>query len=276
MLTEVLEKLELSLHPSSDLAVMIREVEWLGSFGKDASQPDAAFAADRKRSLTAFPLYEQANRLAIALNWAAGIPGIDRKIRGLRKGLNRLESQDEAAQDDLFEIDIAYRLFKRGFDVEFAEPDIVINYPPESKFAIACKRPRTIGAVQKRIRHGANQIRAQELPGIVAIGMESIIHSSDDPEKPKPAWYVIDYPDQIDGAAEPFFVETIRRTKHEIQRSFEKGVSAVFFCGVITALCTNPNGYYWSWQRRWVEAPRVSGLMADFDDLIFGKQAADR
>lgn len=276
MLTEVLEKLELSLHPSSDLAAMIREVEWLGSFEEDVFQPDAAYAADRKRSLTAFPLYEQANRLAVALKWAAGIPGIDSKIGGLRKRLNRLETQDEAAQDDLFEIDLAYRLFKRGVDVEFAEPDIVISFPPDSKFTIACKRPRTIGAVQKRIRHGANQIRAQKLPGIVAIGMESIIHRSDDPEKPMPAWYVIDYPDQINDAAEPFFEATIRRTKHEILRSFDKGVGAVFFCGLITAVCTKPSGFFWHWHRRWVEAPYASGLMTDFDDLIFGTQAADR
>lgn len=275
MLTEVLEELELSLHPTSDLAAMIREVEWLGSFEEQAFQPDTAYAADRKRSLTAFPLYDQVNRLAVSLKWATAIPGIERKIGRLRKKLNRLESQNEAAQDDLFEIDIAYRLVKRGVEVEFAEPDIVISFPPDSKFAIACKRPRTIGAVQKRIRQGANQIRDQKLPGIVAIGMEAIMHSSDDPEKPKPAWYHIDHPDQMEAAAEPFFAKTIRRTNHEITRSFDKGVGAVFFCGLITSICTNPSGFFWLWHRRWVEAPYASGLMADFDDLLFGK-AADR
>jgi len=67
------------------------------------------------------------------------------------------------AQDDLFEIDIAYRLFRRGMEVEFAEPDIVIRLP-EGLFSVACKRPRTIEAVQGRIRDGANQIRKLGLP----------------------------------------------------------------------------------------------------------------
>ena len=42
----------------------------------------------------------------------------------LKKRLNRLETQDEQAQDYLFELEVAERLVRQGHGISFEEPDM--------------------------------------------------------------------------------------------------------------------------------------------------------
>lgn len=119
LLKEGLGYFGIKVNATSDVGRMIAALEWMGSFPPEAVQPDTAFTADRKRALQAFPLYEQALRIARAVTWARTVPGAREKVLHLKKRVNRLETQDEQAQDYFFELEIAERLVRQGHAITF-------------------------------------------------------------------------------------------------------------------------------------------------------------
>jgi len=62
----------------------------------------------------------------------------------IEKRIDRIDTQDDQAQDHLFELELTGRLAKwPGLEIELAEPDILIRYPADHPpMALACKRPR--------------------------------------------------------------------------------------------------------------------------------------
>lgn len=172
-----------SVNPTSDVGRMIEALEWLGSFPPDAPQPEAAAAVDRARALRAYPLYEQAIRIAHALTLTRDVPGAEKLAARLRKRVNRLVSQNEQAQDFLFELELGGRFVAQGLTITFEEPDIVLHAEGH-RFGIACKRPRNSDRMRERIREAADQIVSRPEQGVIAVGVEALFHHSGDAKRP--------------------------------------------------------------------------------------------
>lgn len=179
LLSGALARMGVKVNRTSDISRMLSALEWLGSFPPTAPQPDTAYKQDRKRAVEAAVLFEQASRLAAVITLAEGIPGGVQIVRKLKKRIDRMKTQDEPAQDFFFELDIAQRLYKRGFSVAFEEPDIVLGV--EDKVGLACKRPRRFERLRQRIEEGSEQVERSQLPGFVVVGLEALFHKSGDP-----------------------------------------------------------------------------------------------
>lgn len=169
------------------------------------------------------------------------------------------------------EIEIAHRLARAGVGVELAEPDLVITLPFGDRLGVACKRPRTVAAVPAKIRHAASQVHRQDLPGIIAIDLEPVLHSAGRNRRRR--WvgiFEIGHPDQLADAASRVAAEVRRRADEATRRAFEKRVGGVYYWGLFTGVCRDPSGYFWHWHREWEAAPTAELLMAAFDRLMFG------
>jgi len=247
-----LEAFGIAPNPLSDIARMIDEMAWLGSFPPDSLQPDVAYAADATRSLKAFTLIEQAQRMSEILTWAQQIPGSRDPVAKLRSRSNRMVDQDAKALDFLFELDIAYRLTIRGSDVAFEEPDLVIRWNG-FKFGLACKRPRNVQQMRKCIRKAAKQIAAQPYPGFIVIGLEAMLHISGDPVK-RTVVYHVPTPGDLALMVDPQIDEWVRRGEPEILKSFAEGVWGILFCGLATGVADSISqgfgGPIYEWFRR--------------------------
>jgi hypothetical protein len=151
VLRDALRACDVTVHPRSDVGQMIAELEWLGTFPPTASQPDAAWAENPARARIAFPLYEQAVRVAQAVALTQGIPGARERVMKLKKRLNRLTTQDEPAQDFLFELEMGARFTRLGLTITFDEPDIVLHSSEGYRLGLACKRPRNVRRLRERL-----------------------------------------------------------------------------------------------------------------------------
>lgn len=70
----------------------------------------------------------------------------------------------------------AYRLQEAGFTVKLREPDIVVNGNGLVRdVGIACKYPSSIKQIQDHISKGYRQLTKQNLPGVVAFGMDLLV-----------------------------------------------------------------------------------------------------
>lgn len=277
ILRDALAEFGVSPNPTSDLGEMLAALEWLGSFPPDAFQPDAAGQADRKRSFKTFVLYEQAKRTAMAVAWAHGIPGSEKIVKRLRKRLNRLETQDAEALDYFFELDVAHRLFKRGVPVSFGdpdlrEPDLVLGSAP-LRFGLECKRPRNIPRMRERIGDAADQVTRSGFPGMIVIGLEAILHTSDDPAKPT-VTYLVQSPDELPELVDPIIDQAIAEARPDIEAAFRKGVRGILFCGLVTGIAEHIGDYaglIFRWFRRPVSNPQSPEDAALLDERIFGR-----
>jgi hypothetical protein len=271
LLREGLAYFGIEVNPTSDVARMIEALEWLGSFPPDAVQPDTAFAADQKRALRAFPLYEQALRIARALAWARTIPGAREKMRFLKKRLNRLETQDERAQDYLFELEIAERLARQGHALTFAEPDIVLETSGGEKLGLACKRPRNVRQMRERLKEASVQITSRSFPGVIVIGVELLFHKSSDRQRPT-ILYLGD-PPMVAMAAYDILEGAVRRARPEITAAFERGVEGILFCGIVTGWARKVVGdrsaYHFQWIHKALSHPGALGLAEVLEAHLF-------
>ena len=272
ILKAVVGSLGWSLHPSSELATMIREVGWMGSFPAEAMQPEAAVAVNKQRGLEAFVLYEQAKRLAIALGWSATITGFRERAGLLRGRLDRLKTQDGPTQDFLFEVEIAYRLFRHGLPVALDEPDVIATLEDDVKLAVACKRPRSLAGVAQAVRRGSRQIRARGYPGFIAVGMEAILHRSGDPSRPT-VLYLVSDADELQVWAEGFFASAATSAVHELTRAAGGLVAGVLLCGVITGWSQHPSANIFRWFWLAIDRPTSEGLVGRVGNLLFGQES---
>jgi hypothetical protein len=253
----------IKVHPASDIAVMIREMRWLGSFPPDAVQPDVAHKADRDRSLFAFPLVEQSRRIAVALDRAKTIRGAKEKVMRVKKQLNRLTTQDSAAQDVLFELQIGGRLLRPGVEMAFDEPDIVITDPTDGSMTIgvACKRPHNVDRLKERVREAANQIEALRHSGnVIVVDVEPLFHKSNDPEKPTMSW--VGGPEWVKAEAGKILATAVQAADSEIAYALQKGVDGIVFCGIVVGWSRTM--HHWSWICTPISAPDAQ----DFAHII--------
>lgn len=271
LLKEGLHYFGISANPTSDVGRMIAALEWMGSFAAETVQPDTAFKANRKRALRAFPLYEQALRIARTITWARTVPGARDKVLHLRKRLNRLETQDERAQDYLFELEIAERLVAQGHAITVEEPDVVLHVRDSDKLGLACKRPRNVRQLRERVKEAADQVTAQPFPGVVVIGVEPLFHRSGDRQRPT-VTYLGD-PSMVASAAYDILDAAMMRSRIEIAAAFSQGVAGILFCGIVTGwarrVVGDQDAYHFQWIHRALSHPDALGLADVLEARLF-------
>lgn len=254
--------------PGSDIAVMISELEWLGSFSPEDPQPHTAHRVDRERSLRAFPMFEQARRVARALLVTQSMPGSSERARHLRKRFDRLKTQNELAQDVLFEIEMAGKLAEAGIPIAFEEPDIIAFPSQPTEIAFACKRPRTSKAIKQCLRDASRQICDSGRDGVILIGVEAILHRDEPTGRP------ITYTTPISDL-QPFGRHKLDQSLGSLNPSLAGAfrsdqVLGVIFCGILTAWARTE--YRYAWIRRSIpNLTQVSSgtLLAVIEERMF-------
>jgi hypothetical protein len=266
-----LAEFQLSVHPTSDVGQMIRELDWLGSFPSEAAQPDAAWAANRDRAKRAFPLVEQAIRIAQSITFAHGISGAHERVRSLRKRVNRLESQDEQAQDILFELEMGARFTHLGLTITFDEPDIVLHTSDGHRLGVACKRPRNRERLRERLRDATAQVTARPDQGVIVIGVEPLFHKSQDPKRPTITY--LGEPWMVKAEAERILDDALGSAEKEIAAALNDGVAGILFCGVVTGwardVAPGRDAYHFQWIHRAISHPDALGLAHVLEQRLF-------
>jgi hypothetical protein len=246
-------------------------LEWLGTFPSDAPQPDAAWAANPARARIAFPLYEQAIRVAQAVSLARGIPGARERVVKLKKRLNRLMTQEEQAQDFLFELEIGARLTRLGLTITFDEPDIVLHANDGSRLGLACKRPRNVPRLRQRLTEAAAQITVGTDQGVIVIGVEPLFHRSNDPQRPT-ITYLGD-PSMVKAEANQILDNALESATQEIVSVLANGVAGILFCGVATGwarqVAEGRDAYHYQWIHRAISHPDALDLAAVLEAKLF-------
>lgn len=257
---------------------MLAALEWMGSFSPDSPQPDTAWAADGERAKRSFPLYEQAIRITHALTVTRDAKGADKLAAKLRKRVDRLVSQDEQAQDFLFELELGARCVSHGFTISFDEPDILIHTADAPKFGIACKRPRNAARMRERIHDAIHQIISMpsEQAGIIAIGIEPLFHHSGDTTRPT-VLYRGDLA-MLKHEAHKMLDEAVLGATPEIQSAFDAGVAGFLFCGVITGwakdVLPGRDAYHFQWIHRSISHADAMGVADLLEQHLFSEKPA--
>jgi hypothetical protein len=96
-----------------------------------------------------------------------------RLIKGA--ALPAVGSRDTRARDFQFEFVTAAMLRRAGFDVERAEPDIIIRSTP-SPIAVAAKRLVSPNSLVRQCQRAVRQIRASGLDGVVVVDVTDMIY----------------------------------------------------------------------------------------------------
>ena len=237
-LRESEQKLGLRLHPGSDLASMIRDLETLSKEAKPAGDPlrptfDRTFVID------------QASRIASALENLRGVHGFDQVKKWLGKRLNRLHTQTQEAQDHLLEIEIAGRLAQAGAAIERPDPpDIVATLPPFGAVPIECKRPRTKAGAVKRLREGARTIDDFGRPGVLVVSLEVLL-------KPTEGGQPVRWRAQTMEELQRGLRTKVDRLVGEILVRFDEpprpNVAGIIWVGIASALLDEPPSYGSCW-----------------------------
>ncbi len=271
VLRDALRECDVTVHPTSDVGQMIAELEWLGTFPPNAPQPDAAWAENPARARIAFPLYEQAIRIAQAVALAQGIPGAHERVVKLKKRLNRLTTQDEQAQDFLFELEIGARLTRLGLTITFDEPDIVLHSSDGDRLGLACKRPRNVRRLRERLGEAAAQITAGMDQGVIVIGVEPLFHRSNDPQRPT-ITYLGDVA-MVRAEANRILDDALDSARLEIDSALAKGVAGILFCGVATGwarqVAEGRDAYHYQWIHRAISHPDALNLADVLEAKLF-------
>lgn len=121
--------------------------------------------------------------IAVDMLCDAALTFKDRDAAWLRKQLE-LATMTDLSQDFeqsqskeyLYEMQVGAWLHQSGFQVDFAEPDLLASGNGLSQtLGIACKYVSSEDKLNKNISKGYEQIAGQHLNGFVAIGMDNII-----------------------------------------------------------------------------------------------------
>ena len=81
----------------------------------------------------------------------------------------RSESGATPGRDAQVELYVAGLGRRAGYQVRFAEPDVILERAGEVPLAIAVKRVKTADALAKRLREGSTQLRRAGCAGVVAV-----------------------------------------------------------------------------------------------------------
>lgn len=242
-LSEGLQRLGVAVAPHQTLGRMISQAEMLAKCGKASVFEDfAAASSARQHQIGEAALaMEQAERIAAALDVSGSIRNFKDKQRWLKKGVDRLASQDAKGLDYLFEIEVAGRLARwPGLDVAFEEPDIAFSLGTERVY-VACKRPRTVEGVPNAIADARDQVGDLGGSAIVIIGTEAIFHHL--PEGPRR--FRFRTPDDGSAAAKDAFEIITDAAQEEARRTITKtsATRVLMFLGVFTYYADEPSSY---------------------------------
>lgn len=238
--------------PEATVEQMAQDSQWLGTGPQDIFADGGRYHEDRPRFAKAFVRMEQAGRIADLLTWAQQIDGVRSHVRRwIEKRIDRIDTQDEQAQDYLFELELAGRLAKwPGLQIELAEPDILIRYTSDHPpMALACKRPRTPRSARRAIEEARDQIRASGCHGAIVIGTEAIFHRTENGSS-APCVFQVDTPAQAKAHGNELLIELAETVRQQPRRVFHKRVAGVFLCGILTYWSRRPSAYGYVWIRR--------------------------
>jgi len=239
-LRQALGFFRLTPNPVSDLARMIRELEWL------ADNLDSI--SDVPRYDRAFPLIEQASRIAFALESLQPVSGAEAKVRWLRKRIDRLTTQTEQAQDYLFEIEVAGRLARAELELAFREPDIVVSLPQTGDVLLPCKRPRTPAGFADKLHEAVSQVRrAGGGPAVTIVSIEAMLQPLGG-ASPAPVGDSYLARETLRGAVELARDEIALGQKSAINRHLAaEGIVGLFIWALGAAKIMRPSSYASEW-----------------------------
>jgi hypothetical protein len=84
------------------------------------------------------------------------------------------EEAQSAARDAQYELYLRSIFHRAGLDAQMEEPDLVVHFRGR-QFAIAAKRPKTLGRLDDRLRSAVHQLERQPPPRIIAISGDQML-----------------------------------------------------------------------------------------------------
>ena len=164
------------VHPASRLAQYLKQLT-AACKADGVSVPKDLDLAIWHRSLIEV---DDLNLVARSLSAAPEVKGWKEAVsRSLGGGLVRTdEIKHSPARDIQFELIIASMCRRAKYDVELAEPDVVLTSQTPN-IGIAAKRPRSFNNLDRMIREADKQIAGSGLQGIVAIDLSLVVSPTD-------------------------------------------------------------------------------------------------
>ena len=198
---------------------------------------DAA-AADQQRTIHALLVYDQVVCIAHAVAGAPEIRNARPKLQHLRRNkLNTMGGQTGQGLAILFELELASRMLRSLWEVQFAEPDIVLTIPDVGSAAIACKRPRAPHAIGRNIREAGQQIARSGLEGVVVMTVDGFA-----PTFVKGARTAED----LAKAGNVWLDKLVEDWAGTIADAFDNSVSGVIFIHRFAGMVKQPSSFRWT------------------------------
>ena len=243
------------IRPRSDISLLIRETLWL-SKNIDKSR-NSLTEQDQRRFIDAFLRVEQAKNISNVFSRLNEIQVPNHKLKFLNKRLDRLNREgDSRAPDMLFELEVAGRLarFKTFWNIQFAEPDIVIEFPG-GKIGISCKRPKGINRLSERIKEAAKQGNKSDLSFLIIVGVRDIIMED--------SFLRFRTNDEFNKLVDDSLEILMNNCSVPINYAFEKGAGGVIFCDRFVAFIDEPNSSInWCVRHKYRANSRIMGIDA--------------
>ncbi|MDY0744778.1 hypothetical protein SNE35_09675 [Paucibacter sp. R3-3] len=119
---------------------------------------------------------DEALRIAHAVEAVLDDADAQEAIRRITKSDMHLSTrQPSQGKDALWELDLHLFLKVREVPVRLAEPDLVVQLPGLlGPFGLACKKVYSEDSVDKQLQKGCRQLRAADVPGVVAFNLDDM------------------------------------------------------------------------------------------------------
>ena len=165
LLRDCCDKLELKPPPTSQLGKFLTQCDFIAGFGsKGLFDTDGPAERNSKSLSDAFINYRAFTLLAKALLFARDANDIGQYKQFLRKNISETHGLDHQSLDRIFELVVAGSMATTGWNVSFAEPDVIVTPPePMPAFGISCKRPRDIRSASRIVEEAAKKIERSNL-----------------------------------------------------------------------------------------------------------------
>lgn len=249
------------IRPRSDISLLIMETLWLSE--NINKSRDSLTEQGQRRFIDAFLRVEQAKNISNVFSRLNEIRVPNHKLKFLNKRLDRLNKEgDSKAPDILFELEVAGRLarFKTFWSIQFAEPDIVIEFNG-GKIGISCKRLKGVRGLSKRIKGATKQGNKSDLSFLIIVGVRDIIM-----EESFLRFRTQDeFTKQVDDSLEIL----LNKCTEPINYAFKKGTGAVIFCDRFVAFIDEPNlSINWCVRHKYRGNPEIIDIDKVLTDLI--------
>lgn len=249
------------IRPRSDIGLLVKETRWLAEY-IDKSR-NSLSEKEQRRFIDAFLRVEQAKNISNIFYRLDEIHIPNHKLKFLNKRLDRLNREgDSKAPDILFELEVAGRLarFKTFWNIQFAEPDIVIEFPG-GEIAISCKRPKGVKGLSGRIKAAAKQGDKSDLSFLIIVGVRDIIMEE--------SFLRFRTHDEFTKFVDDSLEKLMNNYSAPINYAFEKGSGGVIFCDRFVAFIDEPNlSVNWCVRHKYRANPRIIGIENVLTNLI--------